>query len=713
MLRAEGDRPPAWLRKVAIERGLSLDPVRLKSGYFLGWKITGKCPLCVAAEEDCPSKIRPEIRRGAATILAGSFAYRCEGADCPAGPNRTGTTPKGKPKGLPPQEWVELLDLERPPPRWDGPAVPTDSAEAARGPLALANAEPQPLAPLMLTRTSWGHGLGDLRPREVTSTFEAIVQWLAAGPTETGSGAGPRRWAPVSFTGEPSLWTFEGAGAVVQEIPADTSRQRVAESLGAAAWASYPAGDRRYLVVPLDRTATLSEYLAASSRLRKVLDGLGAQALTGGIAAGLYYPGCPLTGSADWSNVSGKALSVDRLLEAASAGASSGGLADSLDHTAPTLSSLYDPGQLQQDRDRRLLPIDSLPLQWPHGPKTGHGWGAVMNAQLGGGLCPGSLLALGASAAGGGKTAFLMQLADGLAIRSAMQIIEGGDGPLTSMLFVSEMDAGVLSARSFGRWAGVPFRLFRAGGDAASWLASAGMAQDAAAAQRELVDPAYRTVGGLLKGPAGYARTLCRVWKSPARGTRLVEEIARCVATWSKALAAATGREVWPVVVFDPLQRWTDSKRTEVEGLNELIETIEATAQQEGWIVFLTSDTTKSAAVGAKYGTGTVEEAVGAFRGSYKLMHAVDVAMYLRRWDEQSGGRAQKMEIVFAKNRFGTSSLENPMYCYDTTCGRFTPMSAEQIGWAVVERKAEEKDRGAPRNGTPRDVADDLRGLVT
>jgi|GEM_PF-3025417 len=136
---SNGGQRPAWLRRVEIRANLRLRPVKLKSGYLLGWKIKGKCPLCVAAEEDCPSPFPEEIRRGSALILSNG-SYVCEGLTCPAGACQTGTDARNKAVGLLPQEWVELLDLEWPLSGWDGPG-PAAAAGSVEGPSAPARSK--------------------------------------------------------------------------------------------------------------------------------------------------------------------------------------------------------------------------------------------------------------------------------------------------------------------------------------------------------------------------------------------------------------------------------------------------------------------------------------------------------------------------------------------------------------------------------------------
>ena len=104
---------------------------------------------------------------------------------------------------------------------------------------------------------------------------------------------------------------------------------------------------------------------------------------------------------------------------------------DPIDTLAPTLNHLYGPQELTNDFTRTLVSFGTLP-SWPGGPQTGHGLGDLFNRSLGGGMCPGYMIAIGAAHAGAGKTAFVMQLADGLALRTSEMIRDGQKQPITS-----------------------------------------------------------------------------------------------------------------------------------------------------------------------------------------------------------------------------------------------------------------------------------------
>lgn len=87
-----------------------------------------------------------------------------------------------------------------------------------------------------------------------------------------------------------------------------------------------------------------------------------------------------------------------------------------LDSAAPTLGDAYGVAQLEHDRERELLTLSDLP--------HGHRWGRHLDNILGG-IRPGYFLAFGAENAGSGKTAFVMQVADGLALLNAQTVSAG------------------------------------------------------------------------------------------------------------------------------------------------------------------------------------------------------------------------------------------------------------------------------------------------
>lgn len=344
------------------------------------------------------------------------------------------------------------------------------------------------------------------------------------------------------------------------------------------------------------------------------------------------------------------------------------GEAFDLDGAAPTLADQYGVAQLEADASRELVSIASLPCLWDGSNATGHGVGEHLNTLLGGGICAGYVLAVGASSAGAGKTAWTMQLADGLAMRSAEIVQYGKPGPLTPVLVLSEMSAQALSWRALARITGEDARTFRAGKSAPNTDAVR-LAREAA---RNELDP---------KSPFGAGRRFMRTMRpGPADldPPRFMGLIARVFDAWTDQLRADHGREVLPVLVLDPIQRWQNPRaNSEIEALNGLVESLGAHAIDGGWCVIVTSDTNKAAA-------GKPDEASTAdvFRGSYKLIHIPDAALILRKPEADKIGDEPTLEAAVIKNRWG-SALPNPnacaRYAWSVRCARFRPLPAPGV----------------------------------
>lgn len=337
---------------------------------------------------------------------------------------------------------------------------------------------------------------------------------------------------------------------------------------------------------------------------------------------------------------------------------------------APTLADLYGPEAFDGDLARPLVRLDELP----------HGWGVgrTLNSLLGGGVGPGFFLAVGASSAGGGKSAWTLQLADALAARTAAVIAEGKKEPLTPVLVLSEMTPRVMTHRSLARFIDEDARILRAGKMAPSIIER----KDGTRVSEEETERVLRKAReALSSGPFVDLRRHMRVWTDGfQRGAALMGGVSRVLNAWRAELSKQTGCEVWPVVVLDPLQRWADAKRNEIEGQNELVEHVGQSARDGGWIVLATSDTNASSARGLHREGNRQESAAATLRGSYQLIHEADAALVLQRKDEDIAA------FIF-KNRNG-SHLPDP------TAGalyRFAPTRMRVKAWADSDLHMDER----------------------
>lgn len=249
---------------------------------------------------------------------------------------------------------------------------------------------------------------------------------------------------------------------------------------------------------------------------------------------------------------------------------------------APTLADAYGLAHLEADRGRQLLSLAKLP-PWPDTvpPASGHGWGEHLDQLLGHGLRPGEMVAIGAASAGAGKTAWLMQLVDGVALRNPYLLAgEGAWGPqLTPVLMASEMSPDALAWRSLARWTGHPASTFRAGQSLARRHPS----------RAPELRQAWEGARQALTGEFGQARHWQRLLSpgkaglAASRGAKLfVEHLRATVGAWRELLAHEhPGHELVPFVVVDPLQRY-QSGHDEVTDLNALARELCAVTAEEG-----------------------------------------------------------------------------------------------------------------------------------
>ena len=333
--------------------------------------------------------------------------------------------------------------------------------------------------------------------------------------------------------------------------------------------------------------------------------------------------------------------------------------------SAPRIYTLAD---LDADRRRELLSLANLP--------EGHGWGTTLDRLAGGGLGPGDVVAVGASTSGAGKTALVMGWADGLGLRSANLAETDRGGPLTPMILLSEMHARALAWRTLARLVGAPAWFFRSGQAAFRWKP-----EEAAAAYEKA--RAMLAPGGLFQRIAPWQRMA----RPESRGVGVFDLVAVTVDAMRKEVVARhPGREVWPVVVIDPIQRWQDGSLPEVEALNQLSERLDELADAGGWVVFLTSDTNKTAAVGREEKD---RDPANLFRGSYKLFHSSDLVLASEPQPYVEGEPTRRVRVGVAKNRNG--GMGSAWFTWELATGRFTPVTAPEPGEPV---------KSAPKNGS-------------
>lgn len=369
----------------------------------------------------------------------------------------------------------------------------------------------------------------------------------------------------------------------------------------------------------------------------------------------------------------------------------------SLDHLAPLGSVRYTLESLEQARESELLSLAELPSAEDGTKAPRYGWGARFNDIIGGGLAPGVLFALGAASAGNGKTALLMQLIDGLALRSALLAGSKEEGPLTPVFILSEMSPEDLNARRLAWLTQENSNIWKAGKTAEKKRG------------KGLIDGLYNHARRLRAETGTLGRVLSMTRQVErgevlSLGSQLVPTVRALVNKWRSQLEEKYERDVWPVVVFDPIQRFLRKDKNEIEAQNELVCQIDAASEEEGWLCFVASDTNKSGAKGEASGDAG-EVGAALLRGSYALIHGADIACYLGKPEGNKEATTTTIALKFFKNRSGPS-FEEVLYHWEKPTGRFKEFSHEEF----LERekgKAEKSTKGKINNGKPENPYED------
>jgi hypothetical protein len=311
--------------------------------------------------------------------------------------------------------------------------------------------------------------------------------------------------------------------------------------------------------------------------------------------------------------------------------------------------------------------MSRLPLDW--------GWGAELDGLLGGGLAPGMMVSLASARGAPGKTAWLGQLADGLAMRTSEQVRTVATSPLTPVVVVSALGASALSWRTLGRWTCHDYRIFRAGASAATVL---GIPEDE-------VERAFAAARSALRGELGMARKFLRVL-APADtptidATERLARLGAVVRGWCDYLAGQYEREVWPVIVIDPIERWVAAD----PGVRELAaERLADRTREEGWITIVSTESAWPAPEGT------------SVPGADRLPTLSDVSFAL----ERAPGVAPLYRLHIVKNQWGPQEPDPAAWTgfeFDGPHMRFHPVGQRE--WlARAARPSRERDRERERD---------------
>ena len=338
---------------------------------------------------------------------------------------------------------------------------------------------------------------------------------------------------------------------------------------------------------------------------------------------------------------------------------------------------LCDVARLRHREHLQFVPLADLP--------EGQGLGEVFDESTGGGLAPGSTIGIGAAGTGAGKSAVLMQVLDGLALRSAA-IAEDPEAtlPLTPVAIYSEMPSDMLENRTLGRLLGVSGHIFAAGRSA--WRFHA----------KSWVDDHFDRAAKLMEPGGAYQRITA--WQHFTRagklaGPSLVKVIEEEVSAWVEELKLAhPGREIVPIIALDPIDSFLSAEaRSEIERMGEMIALADELADRRGWIVIVTVDTNKTSAIeGFAGGTAAAAGSLAAkvFRGTMALLHRLDLALVFDPGKADPAGICDAT-LLIDKNRTGPNGISIGLRWHKKTGLRFVPdTKAEHTRKADAKRAA-------------------------
>lgn len=288
----------------------------------------------------------------------------------------------------------------------------------------------------------------------------------------------------------------------------------------------------------------------------------------------------------------------------------------------------YSAEELARDRERFGVDLSVLP-GWPGSAPSGHGWGPTLSERVGD-LYPGRRILVDAVFAGQGRTGFVLQVADGLALRNAESLPpQGAKTPVVVLAEDGREDAG---RRSVARWTGQDLRIFRLGEAFARRLDGQ---------SEQSVARAFDQATAALEGPLRAREPFLRFVSPAVRGPDIVPLLAEQVSVWREQLGDG-GAAVWPVLVTDSLDRWAADDSS--EALADLAASLSSAARQFGWIWLATT------------------------RGAGGSLDAwFDLRIEL---DSQAASRVCSVRV--AHNRVGPTGGQ-ARFAWDPACGRYAP----------------------------------------
>ena len=385
------------------------------------------------------------------------------------------------------------------------------------------------------------------------------------------------------------------------------------------------------------------------------------------------------------------------------------------------------------------------PISVAHGPKWkrwdgaddttaefGYGLGTWFDDSVGGGIAiGGAFWAVGALTAKAGKTMFLGQLVEGLALASAERLLTKKDGPIILPFWLTEMQKHVdVGDRMMGRFLNIDMSMWGRGirGHEAPGIKH--MAIRMPCAPEDAAKYAVMMAKNVLstENVFSVARSLTvnldpqrlppkrggRGVENPRLGLKLLKYVEAAVKVRVEEVAKQWGidkERIIPLLIADPVHRFVDAAGEDrLTAVNLVIHALREIAFENGWIAMATSDTTKAGAAADKAMDGDPAAlASAAFAGSQNLAHEPDtvIVLHAEQGSPPPGGyiatRPVQVRVCLCRRGGGGPPLP---YIWHTHNGRYiavdptleatgAPMDKSPAG-AVIKRGR----RGRPRKGS-------------